>query len=171
MKRRTDLFSTGVLRFVGLKLGQECTDTKLELGSVHNLLLFEQVHWGSYQPVAGVGGAMTLRGVKFGRWRDKGKAVSSAEARVHVWQHSLLDHQVDWSLAPFTDVIAVFDLQELDGVPVPHAGAGIGLRVVLDEMVTARVDAGVGTDPIEEEDGSVTQEASFGMYVVLGNSF
>lgn len=138
---------------------------------------YEMVHWGGAWPRAGFGGFETLRGVSFGRWRAPGKAVLNLEARFHVLRHTLFSRPILWQLALFSDTGVVFGAggqtthEPADsGLPV-HPTGGAGIRAIFQDSFVGRIDLGFGPDPIEEEDGTVTQGLSYGIYVVFDHAF
>lgn len=134
---------------------------------------FEMVHWGGFQPVAGFGGAETLRGVAFGRFRAPIKAVANLEARIRMFGTPLGGRPLDWQLGLFGDVGIVCcapDSTPSGGWPV-HPGAGAGLRLVFDHLFVGRFDVAVGADPIREVDGSVSVQPSLGVYIVFDQAF
>ena len=104
---------------------------------------YEMVHWGGSVPIAGFGGADTLRGISFGRWRGPGKALSNTEVRIDVVSHRLLKRDLRWQLVPFTDSGIVWGA----GDPGPiHPTAGLGVRIIVDETMVGRIDGAVGQD-------------------------
>ena len=139
------------------------------------LPFYEMVHWGGFVPVTGFGGSETLRGVSFGRWRAPGKAIFNSELRVDVLRHTLAGSPMLWQLVPYVDAGVVFggdsgDSVQVEQVPV-HPAAGLGLRAVYQEAFVGRIDTGFGLDPVVEPDGTVTPEATWGLYVVFDHTF
>jgi hypothetical protein len=136
---------------------------------------YEMVTWGGLSPVLGVGGWQTVRGVSFGRWHAPGKAVANLELRARVLHHTLLGDPAEWQLVPYLDAAAVFGAGEDATAPAPeqplHPAAGAGLRLVYDENFVARVDVGVGLDPVLEQDGTITQEPTPGFYLAFDHIF
>lgn len=109
---------------------------------------YEMAHWGGFTPLAS--GAEILRGVKFGRWRDRGKAVLSGEVRVIALTHSLAGKPFEWELTPFTDVGVFFDLAQAGGgAPALHPAAGIGLRPIYNHLMVGRMDLAWGLNTVE----------------------
>jgi outer membrane protein assembly factor BamA len=135
---------------------------------------YEMVHWGGMTPVTGFGGFETLRGIAFGRFRAPGKAVLNAEARIKLFQHNLFKRPLAWQLGIFADLGGVFganDNTPASGGPFVHPGGGAGVRLVYDSIFVMRVDAAAGLDPLQLADGSVKNEAKFGLYVVFDQAF
>jgi hypothetical protein len=109
---------------------------------------YEMVHWGGFDPIPGYGGAMTLRGIPFGRFRGPGKALLNSELRIDVVEHEVRSsHRLRWEAAPFVDLGTVFG--EGLGPPALHASLGLGTRVILDDLFVGRLDLGLGTNPVE----------------------
>ena len=138
---------------------------------------FEMVHWGGATPVAGFGGFATLRGISFGRWRAPGKAIFNLEARFKVLGHKVRGKQLEWQVALFGDAGIVFaagDRTTQQG-PEPdfplHPAAGVGFRLIYENVFVGRIDAGLGLDPIVEPAGSTTNDTTFGFYVVFDHAF
>jgi hypothetical protein len=138
---------------------------------------YEQVHWSGLRPVEGVGGADTVRGMSFGRFRAPGKAVANAELRIRTLEWRLLKRPFDIELAPFTDVAAVFGAAEdatanraQGGLPV-HPAAGLGVRAVFDRSFVGRLDVGYALDPVLEADGTLVEEPTLGMYMAFDHAF
>lgn len=131
---------------------------------------YEMVHWGGAVPISGFGGFETLRGISFGRWRAPGKAVANGELRLDVLRHSAGSAQLAWELAPFVDVGTVWGAGlQTDELPV-HGGAGVGVRVVLDETFVGRLDTAVGLDPVQTPDGAELRPTG-GFYMVFDHPF
>ena len=136
---------------------------------------YEMVHWGGAVPVAGFGGFETLRGVRFGRWRAPGKAILNAELRAGLFEHRLRRQTMQWQGALLADAGIVFGSKyrttdRRADIPV-HPAVGVGLRAIYAESFVARLDVGVGLDPVMEADDEVTQRPSFGIYVVFDHAF
>ena len=130
---------------------------------------YEMVHWGGSTPIAGFGGATTLRGVSFGRWRDTGKAVANLELRMLLIEHGMKKVTLGWELTPFVDIGTVWSPS--GGSWPPHPTAGLGGRVIWDHTFVARVDVGVGVDAVKEDNGAISQEPSLGVYLAFGHPF
>ncbi len=144
---------------------------------------YEMVHWGGAVPIAGFGGADTLRGVNFGRWRGPGKAVSNTELRVDVLEHGALGKPLRWQLVPFVDAGTVwghgdFDTDGAPYTPGPdgtdgsaaalrlHPAGGAGVRAIWAESLVGRVDVGVSEDLTDQ--GSAPD---VGFYLVFDHLF
>ena len=135
---------------------------------------YELVHWGGWVPIAGFGGAETLRGISFGRWRAPGKAVINAELRIDLASHQAFGQPMVWQIVPYADAGVVFASEAATGpqggLPL-HPAAGVGVRCVYADAFVGRVDTGFGLDSVRAADGEVTHEASWGLYVVFDNAF
>ena len=131
---------------------------------------YEMVHWGGSLPIAGFGGADTLRGMAFGRWRGPGKAVANTELRLDVLRHPFLKNEVRWQLVPFIDVGTVWGADADATSPAPalpiHPTAGGGVRAIWGETVVGRVDAGVSQDLTDQGDA-----LEWGLYLVFDHMF
>lgn len=134
---------------------------------------YEMVHWGGVVPVTGFGGAETVRGAPFGRWRAPGKAVANAELRLRAYRHTLLGESFEWQLVPFLDVGTVFGAPPGGAAPsFPlHPAGGVGVHVVLADSFVGRIDPGWALDAVVDEDGSVRVRSSFGFYLVFDQTF
>jgi hypothetical protein len=136
---------------------------------------YEMVHWGGAFPIAGFGGADTLRGVPFGRWHGPGKAVLNAELRFDIGRNLLAGRRLQWQAVPFFDSGIVFGQGETTdnprgGWPI-HPTGGAGIRAVYAKAFVGRVDVGFGADPRAEPDGTVVHDLSWGLYVVFDHTF
>ncbi len=136
---------------------------------------YEMNHWGGIEAVEGFGGADTLRGVDFGRWRAPGKAIANLELRVALIEHRFRGAPVVWEVAPTADVGVVSGAGD-DATSAPpeqplHPAVGGGVRVIYDRLFVGRFDVGVGPDPIEGEDGEEQVAQNVGMYLVFGHPF
>lgn len=134
---------------------------------------YEMVHWGGFQPVAGFGGAETLRGTSFGRFRGPIKAILNLEARIRMFGTPLGGRPLDWQLGIFGDFGAVCctaDNTTSGGLPI-HPGGGAGLRLVFDHLFVGRFDVAVGADPVRELDGGITVLPNLGLYIVFDQAF
>ena len=136
---------------------------------------YEMVHWGGSVPVAGFGGFETLRGISFGRWRAPGKAIVNAEARFHVFKHTLFKRPMVWQIALLADAGVVWGAGDDVTAGAPefplHPAMGLGIRAIFEETFVGRIDSGIGIDPVSEPDGSVTHEPTFGIYLVFDHAF
>lgn len=132
---------------------------------------YEQVHWGGAVPVAGMGGAETLRGVSFGRYRAPAKAVLNLELRQEVLEHGLFGSPLVWEVAPFADLGAVWGAGgDVPDVPV-HPAVGLGVRPLYDDTFVGRVDLGFAPDAVRRADGSTGTEWGVGLYLVFDHPF
>lgn len=140
-----------------------------------NVPFYEMVHWGGAIPVAGFGGADTLRGASFGRWHAPGKAVANLEVRFDVLTHGLFSKPFVWQLVPFADAGLVFGGSETTSNPTGgwpvHPTAGLGLHVVYADAFVGRVDAALGADPRVAADGRIVHDLAWGLYVVFDHTF
>ncbi len=131
---------------------------------------YEMVHWGGSLPIAGFGGADTLRGMAFGRWRAPGKALANTELRLDVLRHKFLKQEARWQLVPFVDIGTVWGAGDDATAPPPvlpiHPTAGGGFRVIWAETLVGRVDAGVSQDLTDEGDA-----LEWGLYLMFDHMF
>jgi hypothetical protein len=136
---------------------------------------YEMVHWAGLRPIEGVGGSRTVRGLSFGRVRGPGKAVANAELRIRAASWTLFQRSFDVELAPFTDAAAVWDAGDDATAPSPalplHPAAGFGLGAIFDRSFVGRIDLGWALDPVQQDDGSVVQEPTFGLYMAFDHVF
>jgi hypothetical protein len=129
---------------------------------------YELVHWGGAIPVAGMGGAETLRGVTFGRWRAPGKGIANAELRWSMAELAVAGDPLVIELSPFVDAGLVWGEGPLGA---PHPAAGGGVRLVYAETFVGRMDSGLAYDPILEPDGTVSPALAFGFYLTFDHPF
>ena len=126
-------------------------------------------------PVMGFGGFETIRGISFGRWHAPGKAIVNAEARFYVLSHTIFKRPMVWQIALLADAGIVWgagDDATAGAAELPlHPAGGLGIRVIFEETFVGRIDAGVGVDPVTEEDGSITHEPTFGIYFMFDHAF
>ncbi len=136
---------------------------------------YEMVHWAGLRPIQGVGGSRTVRGLSFGRVRAPGKAVANAELRIHTASWQLFGRSFDIELAPFTDAAAVWgagdDATALSPSLPVHPAAGFGAGAIFDRSFVGRIDLGWALDPVLHDDGSLTQEPTFGLYMAFDHVF
>ncbi len=132
---------------------------------------YEMVHWGGFVPTAGFGGADTIRGVPYGRWRGPGKAVANGEVRIDVLRHQLAGEELRWQLVPYGDVGFVFGAGAESPSPVFHPAVGLGVRPIWGETLVGRLDVGVGWDRVVSSDGATTRHLSWGFYLVFDHLF
>lgn len=135
---------------------------------------YEMVHWGGFVPIAGFGGADTLRGVPFGRWRAPGKVVANAELRVDLFETPLAGEPFRGQVVPFVDAGAVFGAGDDADAPPPanpvHPAAGVGLRGIWGETTVGRLDVGVGEDRVARGT-MVVSRPTYGFYLVFDHLF
>ncbi len=134
---------------------------------------YEMVHWGGFVPTAGFGGADTIRGVPYGRWRAPGKVVGNAEVRIDVFRHRLAGEELRWQLVPYGDVGFVFGdgTKAEPAVPRLHPAVGLGVRPIWGETLVGRLDVGVGWDRVDLGAGVYEQRLSWGFYLVFDHLF
>jgi len=136
---------------------------------------YEMVHWGGFVPIDGFGGADTLRGDSFGRWRGPGKVVLDNELRIDVVTHRLAKEDLRWQLVPLADVGAVFGAGPDASAPAPanpfHPTAGLGVRAIWATTLVGRADFAVGEDRALRADGQVESARSYGFYLAFDHMF
>jgi outer membrane protein assembly factor BamA len=167
--------------FLSLRAYRGVTDWLVLAGRIMAEMLagevpfYEMVHWRGAIPIAGFGGFETLRGISFGRWRAPSKAVLNLEARFKVLQHPLFHRPIVWQLALFGDAGLVWGAGDAATASAPdfplHITGGLGIRAVYAESFVARIDVGLGADAVAEADVAITQELSWGLYIVFDHAF
>ena len=121
--------------------------------------LFELARFGGVDPLEGVGGERSVRGIPKARFIGRVKALGTAEARVRVADARLLDRRVSFGVVAFVDTGRVWQLLGNDGRFFNfHTGAGGGLRAYHREFVL-RLDVGTSSE----------RAASF--YITFGSFF
>ena len=121
--------------------------------------LFELSRFGGVDPLEGVGGERSVRGVPKARFIGRVKALATTELRVRVADARLLDRRVSFGLVGFFDTGRVWQLQGADGRFFHfHSGAGGGLRVWHREFLL-RLDVGTSS------------ERSVNVYITFGSFF
>jgi hypothetical protein len=126
--------------------------------------------WGGLTPTMGFGGSDTLRGVSFGRWRDRNKAVWNNELRIDVYTHTVLHREVRWQVVPTFDLGMVWGDAPLGAFPL-HPGIGLGVHPIVEGTFVGRFDFAVGSDEVREADGTRTPVPNYGVYVVFDHMF
>jgi Omp85 superfamily domain len=108
--------------------------------------LFELSRFGGVDPVEGVGGERSVRGIPKARFIGRVKALGNVETRVRVADARLFDRRVSFGAVAFLDSGRVWQLQGNDGAFFDwHNGAGGGLRVYHREFVI-RLDVGTSSE-------------------------
>ena len=121
--------------------------------------LFELARFGGVDPLEGVGGERSVRGIPKARFIGRVKALGTAEMRVRLADARLLDRRVTFGAVAFIDTGRVWQLQGNDGGFFDlHTGAGGGLRAYHREFVL-RLDIGTSSE----------RSASF--YITFGSFF
>jgi hypothetical protein len=132
---------------------------------------YELVQWGGWLPVSGMGGADSIRGIAFGRFRGPGKLVLNSELRVDVVEHSLFSRSMRWQVVPFVDAGAVFGVPEEREPAFPlHPGVGAGIRAIFDTTLVGRLDIAAGWEPVQQGSEQF-QKAELGFYLVFDHTF
>lgn len=136
---------------------------------------YEMVQWGGFVPIGGFGGADTLRGDSFGRWRGPGKVVLDNELRVDVIRHELFHEDLRWQVVPLADVGFVFGAGADASAPPPenplHASAGLGVRAIWATTLVGRADFAVGEDRVVDGAGREASARSYGFYLAFDHMF
>ncbi len=122
--------------------------------------------WGGLIPTMGVGGADSIRGVNFGRWRDVNKVAVNNELRIDVATHTVLKREIRWQLVPFLDAGMVWGTEPIGDWPV-HPGLGLGLHPIVSDTFVGRFDVAAGLDRVESPDGTFETIPNLGVYVVF----
>src|SRR6266849_4647323 len=121
--------------------------------------LFELARFGGVDPLEGVGGERSVRGIPKARFIGRVKALGTAEMRVRLADARLLDRRVTFGAVAFIDTGRVWQLQGNDGRFFDlHTGAGGGLRAYHREFVL-RLDVGTSA------------ERSANFYITFGSFF
>ena len=121
--------------------------------------LFELSRFGGVDPIEGVGGERSVRGIPRARYIGRAKALASGELRVRMLDPRILDRAASMSLVAFYDTGRVWELRGHDGSFFDfHSGVGGGLRVDRKNTVL-RFEVGTSHD------------RAFNLYVTLGSSF
>lgn len=108
--------------------------------------LFELARFGGVDPLEGVGGERSVRGIPKSRFIGRVKALATAEARIRVADARLLDRRVSFGTVAFIDTGRVWQLQGNDGRFFDlHTGYGGGLRAYHREFVL-RLDIGTSSE-------------------------
>jgi outer membrane protein assembly factor BamA len=121
--------------------------------------LFELSRFGGVDPVEGVGGERSVRGLPKSRYIGRAKMLASAELRVRMLDARLLERVISFGLAGFLDTGRVWQLQGNDGDFFDlHSGSGGGLRIYHGEFLL-RFDVGTSS------------ERAVNVYITFGNCF
>lgn len=100
---------------------------------------FELVHFGGTDRAYGLGGALSLRGIRMGRYVGKGKLLANGEVRAHFVRFHPFHAPVDLGAVGFVDAGRVFQSLDFQGGG-PVFGLGGGLRLIWNESVVLRID-------------------------------
>jgi hemolysin activation/secretion protein len=110
-------------------------------------------------PLEGVGGERSVRGIPKARFIGRVKALATVETRVRLADTRLLDRRVSFGAVAFFDTGRVWQLKGDDGRFFDfHSGAGGGLRAYHREFVL-RLDVGTSS------------ERSANFYITFGSFF
>ncbi len=121
--------------------------------------LFELSRFGGVDPIDGVGGERTVRGLPKARFIGRVKALGTLETRVRVGDARLFDRRVTFGMVAFIDTGRVWQLDGNDGRFFNfHSGAGGGLRAYHREFLI-RLDVGTSS------------ERAFNFYITFGSFF
>ena len=108
--------------------------------------LFELSRFGGVDPLEGVGGERSVRGLPKARFIGRVKALASLETRVRVADAPLLDRRVSFGVVGFFDTGRVWQMDGNDGPFFNfHSGAGGGVRAYHREFVI-RFDLGTSSE-------------------------
>ena len=121
--------------------------------------LFELSRFGGVDPLEGVGGERTVRGIPKARFIGRVKAIATGEARIRFADARMFDRLVSFGVVGFYDTGRVWMLQGNDGPFFRfHHGVGGGLRMYHREFVV-RFDVGTSA------------ERAANIYLTFGNFF
>jgi outer membrane protein assembly factor BamA len=121
--------------------------------------IFELARFGGADPVEGVGGERSVRGLPKDRYIGRAKTLASTELRVRIADVRLLERMISFGLVGFVDTGRVWQLQGNDGNFFDlHSGSGGGLRIYHGEFLL-RFDVGT------------SQERAFNLYITFGTFF
>jgi surface antigen Omp85-like protein len=121
--------------------------------------LFELSRFAGVDPVEGVGGERSVRGIPKARFIGRVKALGTVETRVRLADARVLDRRVTFGAVAFFDTGRVWQMKGDDGPFFDlHSGAGGGLRAYHREFVL-RLDVGTSS------------ERSANFYITFGSFF
>jgi surface antigen Omp85-like protein len=120
--------------------------------------LFELARFGGVDPLEGVGGERSVRGLPKARYIGRIKALASAELRVRIADARVWDRRVSFGVVAFLDTGRVWQLHDDGPFFRFHTGKGGGLRVWHREFLL-RLDVGT------------SRERSANFYITFGNFF
>jgi outer membrane protein assembly factor BamA len=108
--------------------------------------LYELSRFGGVEPIEGVGGERSVRGLPKARFIGRVKALASFETRVRVADARLLDRRVSFGAVGFIDTGRVWQMDGNDSSFFHfHSGAGGGIRAYHREFVI-RFDVGTSSE-------------------------
>ncbi len=123
-----------------------------------------------------LGGNIALRGLPNGRYRGYRVIYGSFEARWLTGTARFDATQLDLLVVPFIDWGRVWTPNESDALLHMHGAAGLGVRVIYNQLFVARLDAGFGLEEFRQPDQNRTDNVIdrapvLGVYVIVGHSF
>jgi hypothetical protein len=121
--------------------------------------LFELGRFGGIDPIEGIGGERSVRGIPKDRYIGRIKLMATEELRVRLADVHLLDRDISFGVVAFLDTGRVWQLDGTDGGFFSfHSGSGGGLRIWHNELVV-RMDVGT------------SEERGVNVYLTFGNFF
>lgn len=106
---------------------------------------FHQIVMGGSQWVD-IGGPLAMRGLPIGRYRGEVTVYGDMELRWEASDFQLGRAQYRLFTVPFINAARFVQPGENDAKLHPHGGAGLGLRLLYNEVFQARFDVGVGRE-------------------------
>lgn len=113
---------------------------------------FHQIVMGGSQWID-IGGPLAMRGLPIGRYRGTWTVYSDAEVRWETGQFQLGRGHYRVFMVPFVSGAQVFEPGEDELSLHPHGGAGLGARLLVNDVVQARFEVALGREEYRNPSG------------------
>ena len=117
---------------------------------------FHQIVMGGSQWVD-IGGPLAMRGLSIGRYRGELTFYGDAELRWEATGFAIGRANFRMFAVPFVSAARIVQPGEKDPRLHPHGGAGLGLRLLYNEVFQARFDVAAGREEYVARNGSIDE--------------
>ena len=127
---------------------------------------FHQIVMGGSQWVD-IGGPLAMRGLPIGRYRGEATIYGDLELRWEATKFSLGRANFRMFTVPFVSAARVIQPGEKDTGLHPHGGAGLGVRLLYNEVFQARFDVAAGREEYRSTRGTIERDWVPGIYLAF----
>ena len=131
---------------------------------------FHQIVMGGSQWVD-IGGPLAMRGLPIGRYRGEMTLYGDVELRWEATDFTLGRANFRMFTVPFVSAARVIEPGETDPRLHPHGGAGLGVRLLYNEVFQARFDVAAGREEYQSSGGGIERDWVPAFYLAFNTPY